>query len=130
MSDTKKRRDYDAIIKRSMARDFYPEPIIFKTNKVDEMQKQPKIIKRPEKSGDVLIGKNVRIISLPITSSYKGMSRYIENKLMRLKERTGLGTTGWYEFVYDDDRIRLNEAAGWSDNKKRYLLENPKLRES
>lgn len=130
MSEQKKRRDYDAIIKRSMKRDFYPEPIVFRGNKAPGNEKRPKIIKKSENKSDELVDKNVRIISLPQTSSYKHLSIYIENKLMRLQERTGIGTTGWYCFVYDDDRIRLNDAAGWSDNKNRYLLENPKIRES
>lgn len=131
MNEVKKqRRDYDGIIKRSLKRDYYPEPIIIRDNKTQETQKKAKIINKPDKRVDDLANKNFRIISLPQSSSYKYLSRYIENRLMRLSERTGIGTTGWYEFVYEDDRIRLNDAAGWSDAKRRYLLENPKLRES
>ena len=35
----------------------------------------------------------------------------------------------WYcEFVHDDDRKALNMAAGWSDNKKLYLLDCVKFK--
>lgn len=31
----------------------------------------------------------------------------------------------WYcEFIFDEDRRALNEAAGWSNNKNVYLLDN------
>lgn len=32
------------------------------------------------------------------------------------------------EFVHDDDRKALNMAAGWSDNKKVYLLDGVKFK--
>ena len=55
-------------------------------------------------------------------------ARYIVGKLVRLKEKANVGGNSWYcEFVHDDDRKALNMAAGWSDNKKLYLLDCVKL---
>lgn len=45
------------------------------------------------------------------------------------KKGVGDSTTGYYQFIHDDDRKALNDAAGWSDNKKQYLLERPKLKQ-
>lgn len=71
-----------------------------------------------------------RVSSINPACMYAKYSRFFVGKLVRLVSRKGIGdsTTGYYEFVHDEDRKALNEAAGWSDNKKQYLLERPKFR--
>lgn len=76
-------------------------------------------------------GSVVRIKSINSNCQYIKFARYIVGRLMRLTSKTGAlpgSTTGWYEFVHDEDRKALNNAAGWSDSKNLYLLENPKLK--
>lgn len=70
-----------------------------------------------------------RIIHISETSAYAKFARYIVGKLVRLKEKANVGGNSWYcEFVHDDDRKALNMAAGWSDNKKLYLLDCVKFK--
>ena len=70
-----------------------------------------------------------RIIHISETSAYAKFARYIVGKLVRLKEKSEFGGNSWYcEFVHDDDRKALNMAAGWSDNKKLYLLDGIKFK--
>ena len=57
------------------------------------------------------------------TSSYHDWRSFFLGKLVR--EAGG----GWVEFVHDEDAKRLNEAAGWSPQKRRYLLAPYRLAE-
>ena len=70
-----------------------------------------------------------RIIELGRNCSYLQHSRFFIGKLVVLVESSGSGSSGWYRFVYDEDRKALNKAAGWSDSKEKYLLFNPKFKE-
>ena len=122
---TKKKVDYGAISRRSVRQDFYSEEI--------HVPKEKTLQKRnfTEISGRVSPAeKPFRIQSINPACQYAKFSRFFVGKLVQLVEKTGVGdsTTGWYEFVFDDDRQALNEAAGWSDAKTRYLLERPKLK--
>jgi hypothetical protein len=77
------------------------------------------------------VGSIVRIKSITPTCQYIKYARYIVGRQMKLNRKTGGmpgSTTGWYEFVHDEDRKALNHAAGWSDAKFEYLFENPKLK--
>lgn len=66
-----------------------------------------------------------RVLEVGEKSSYLRFRRLIEGRLVRLIER---GSTGyWVEFVNEVDRNRLNAAAGWSQNKTRYLFDNIKF---
>ena len=54
-------------------------------------------------------------------SDYFKYRRFLTGKLIRVISETATGGR-WVEFVNDSDRQALNTAAGWSDNKKQYLL--------
>lgn len=66
-----------------------------------------------------------RVLEVGEKSSYLRFRRLIVGRLVRLVEQ---GSTGyWVEFVNEVDRNRLNTAAGWSQNKTRYLFDNVKF---
>lgn len=115
---TKKRQpDYGAISRSSIKKDFQRVqryPTEEKTLQIEELPK---------------INAERRIIHISDVSGYAKFARYIVGKLVRLKEKANVGGNSWYcEFVYDDDRKALNMAAGWSDNKKLYLLDGIKFK--
>lgn len=119
-----KRTDFGEISRRSVARDFYPERIYIREKKIAQNENSHKITcNKPETDAK-------RILSINPICEYARYARYFVGKLVRLVNHSGVGdsTTGWYEFVHDEDRLALNAAAGWSENKKMYLLERPKFR--
>lgn len=78
--------------------------------------------KGEKKSAESINGKNKRIKEVLPTSSYYKYSRYIVGRLVRI---TGKGLCGNVcEFVHDEDRQALNNAAGWSDRKKEYIFDS------
>lgn len=68
----------------------------------------------------------VRIINLGDTCEYKKYSRFFRGKQM-IKVKSKTKNTGWYRFAFDSDKEALNKAAGWSNRKDIYFLENPQL---
>lgn len=120
---TKKKVDYGAISRRSVRQDFHSEEIHVPKEKVSEKRNLPKITEVPTERA-------YRITAINPACQYAKYAKFFIGKLVKQVERTGMldSTTGWYEFVFDEDRKALNEAAGWSDMKKRYLLERPKLK--
>lgn len=122
---TKKKVDYGVISRRSVRQDFYSEEIHVPKEKVSEKRNLTKIT-MPE----VPTERAYRITAINPACQYAKYAKFFIGKLVKQVERTGMldSTTGWYEFVFDEDRKALNEAAGWSDMKKRYLLEQPKLK--
>lgn len=123
---SKRKTDFEAISRRSIAKDFYAERIYLKHNKVPEKGKSCEINILPKTE----VGDIKRIISINQICQYSKYAKYFVGKQVILVEKKGINdsTTGWYEFVHDEDRKALNQAAGWSDNKKRYLLERPKFK--
>ena len=128
-----KKPDYGAISKRSIKKDFFSEEIHIRKEKTPEKRNFPKItetkkVKQLEQyeAADT----PCRISTINPGCQYAKFAKYFIGKLVKLVNKTGIGdsTTGWYEFVFDEDRKALNEAAGWSDRKNRYLLERPKLK--
>lgn len=115
---TKKRTpDFGAISRSSIKKDF------------QSVQRYPAEEKRPQIEELPKINAERRIIHISEVSGYAKFARYIVGKLVRLKEKANVGGNSWYcEFVYDDDRKALNMAAGWSDNKKLYLLDGIKFK--
>lgn len=115
---TKKRQpDYGAISRSSIKKDF------------QRVQRYPAEEKRPQIEEFPKINAERRIIHISETSAYAKFARYIVGKLVRLKDKANIGGNSWYcEFVHDDDRKALNMAAGWSDNKKVYLLDGVKFK--
>ena len=59
-------------------------------------------------------------------SAYKQFRRYIVGRLVRIVE-SGYNGGYWVEFVRDADRDALNAAAGWSKDKRRFLLDGVKF---
>lgn len=123
----KNRIDYEAISRRSVKRDFYPERLYFDQRKTQQNVNSQEI-RAKQDNGHV--GKVYRIANINVICEYAKYSRYFIGKLVRLIRNKGIGdsTTGWYEFLHDEDRVAINQAAGWSDNKREYLLERPKLK--
>lgn len=119
-----RRPDYEAISRRSIAKDFYPDRLYLGQKKVPEKRNLPEIT-LPKEAGRVY-----RVININPACEYARYARFIVGKLFRLVETKGVGdsTTGWYEFVNDEERAALNKAAGWSNNKDRYFFERPKLK--
>lgn len=67
-----------------------------------------------------------RIVFVDDRSDYAKFRRELLGKLVRLKSVAhGFGI--WVNFVHDKDRLALNRAAGWSDNKTDFLLDNVKF---
>lgn len=86
-------------------------------------------ISKPEKKVEAQEGAEKRIIHISENGSYSKFAKYIVGKLVRLVRKGGFGQNTWFcEFVFDDDRKALNRAAGWSDNKKEYLLDGLKFK--
>lgn len=122
---TKRKTDFEAISRRSIKRDFFSERIYIQGKKMPENEKTQKItITSPDG------GETKRISTINQACMYAKYARFFVGKLVRLVSKKGVGdsTTGYYEFVHDEDRKALNQAAGWSDNKKQYLLERPKFK--
>lgn len=125
----KRKPDYEVISRRSVAKDFYPERIHIIHKKVPE-KRNSREINIPKQQEQPEEGQSKRISTINPICMYSKYARFFVGKLVRLISKKGEGdsTTGWYEFVHDEDRKALNEAAGWSDNKKMYLLERPKFK--
>ena len=117
MRVNKRQPDYGAISRQSIKRDFQIELINAPGPKMPQIEKMPKI------------NQDLRIIHINENCSYSKYARFIVGKLFRLVESNGANTTtGWFEFVFDQDRKALNAAAQWSDNKKKYFFERPKFK--
>lgn len=128
-----KKPDYGAISKRSIKKDFFSEEIHIRKEKIPEKRNLPKITATEKvqhleqyEAADT----PCRISSINPNCQYAKYAKFFVGKLVKLVNKTGVGdsTTGWYEFLFDEDRKALNEAAGWSDRKNRYLLERPKFK--
>lgn len=65
-----------------------------------------------------------RLVGLNETSCYWTHRRYVFRKSFRVVERTQFGVE--VEFVNEEDRKALNNAAGWSDNKRTYIIDGAK----
>lgn len=103
---TKKRIvDYGAISRRSIKSDFR------RVQTYSEREKRPQIENPPE------INAERRVLFVGENSSYYKLRSFL------------VGKGGWVcEFVHDDDRRAINNAAGWSDHKKQYLLDCVKFK--
>lgn len=60
-------------------------------------------------------------------SDYYKFRRFLVGKLIRIIRESASGN--WVEFVNDSDRQALNNAAGWSNNKRQYLLNAVKFKD-
>lgn len=106
--------DYREISRCSIKNDF-------RVQRYPPKQKRPEIEFLPE------INAERRVTFIGENSSYYKFRFLIVGKLVRLKEKSNYG--GWIcEFVHDEDRKALNNAAGWSDNKNEYLFDCAKFK--
>lgn len=69
--------------------------------------------------------KTKRVLSINERCEYYKFKKHIVGRLVRIVENATSGV--WVEFVNDEDRRSLNNAAGWSDKKCLYLLTGPKF---
>mgnify|MGYP000744828866 CR=1 FL=1 len=117
MRTKKKQTDYGAISRSSFLNDFL------------WVHRYPSVVNTPHFVELPFIMAVRGIIHISEVSGYAKFARYIVGKLVRLKEKANVGGNSWYcEFVHDDDRKALNMAAGWSDNKRLYLLDGIKFK--
>lgn len=87
--------------------------------------------KKPEKKIEVQqppeVGAQRRIVQISEKSEYAKFSKYIVGNVVKLIRKSMFG--GWVcEFVFDEDRVKLNRAAGWSNSKKEYTFDGLKFK--
>lgn len=102
-------KDYNELVRRSIRKDFAKAN--FKRRTPAPKPPHPKNTKRI-----VAIGENCE---------YYKLRRFFIGRLVRIVEQAGTGV--WVEFVREGDRNNLNSFAGWSDWKKKYLLQGAKF---
>lgn len=69
-----------------------------------------------------------RVSQINESGQYGKYAKFIVGKLVRLKRKSAFGNSWYCEFIFDDDRIALNRAAGWSDKKTEYLFDGLKFK--
>lgn len=103
--------DYSLVSRLSIQRDF--RNASFKRPFGPEHRKEQE---RPQPESNVK-----RIISMDDHCEYKQYRRFFVGKLVRIIEKANSGGN-WVSFVNEKDKTILNNAAGFSENKCRYLL--------
>lgn len=102
--------DYLEISRRSIRKDFAKAN--FKRNGRAPKTPHPKNTKR--------------IVALNESCEYYKFRKFFVGKLIRIVDDASVGGI-WVEFVRDADRVNLNNAAEWSNNKCKYLLYGAKF---
>lgn len=103
-------KDYTETVRRSMRKDF--------TNATFK-----RLAKAPKTPHPINIK---RVLALNENCQYYKFRRFFEKRLVRLLRESIVGGI-WVEFVNDVDRKQLNDAAGWTDDKREYLLQGAKF---
>lgn len=103
-------KDYNELVRRSIRKDFAKAN--FKRNGRAPKTPHPKHIRR--------------VAELTDTSAYKQFRRLIVGRLVRIIEPGFFGGY-WVEFIRNEDRDALNAAAGWSKDKRAFLLDGVKF---
>ena len=103
-------KDYNELVRRSIRKDF--DKANFVRNGRAPKTPHPKRTKR--------------VVDLNDASAYKQFRRLIVGRLVRIIE-PGYNGGFWVELVRDADRDALNAAAGWTNDKRRYLLDGVKF---
>jgi len=99
--------DYDTAIRKSIEMDRPKLSLILRA-------KQTKVeIQAP------------RVKSISPRCEYARYARFFVGRKVEKVRGNPDTSTGWYRFIFDDDRKAINKAAGWSDLKTEYLLEKP-----
>lgn len=104
-----------AVLSRSKPSNFNTVLSIHQKEKRSQNENLPKINARRS------------IVFVSENSSYYRLRSYLLGKHVKLVKQTEMG---WIcEFVNDDDRVSLNDAAGWSDTKIQYLFDCVKFKD-
>ena len=103
------KQDWNEVVRTSIRKDFA------KAN----FKRQGKAPKTPHPI------KTKRVLAINERCEYYKFKKHIVGRLVRIIENAKSGV--WVEFVNDEDRKNLNNAAGWSDKKCLYLLTSPKF---
>lgn len=104
-------KDYNELVRRSIRRDFAKAN--FKRNARAPKTPHPKNTKR--------------VLAINEQCEYYRFRKYFVGRLVRIVDNAISGV--WVEFVRDADRDALNAAAGWSKDKRRFLLDGVKFDE-
>lgn len=102
-------KDYNELVRRSIRQDFAKAN--YKRNARAPKTPHPKNTKR--------------VLSVNEQCEYYRFRKYFVGRLVRIVDNAISGV--WVEFVRDADRECLNAAAGWSGNKRKYLLQGAKF---
>lgn len=105
-------KDYNELVRRSIRKDFAKAN--FKRNGRAPKTPHPKNTKR--------------VLAINEQCEYYRFRKYFVGRLVRIVEPGGYCGV-WVEFVIESDREKLNNAAGWSRYKRRYLLHRAKFDE-
>lgn len=103
-------KDYNELVRRSIRKDFAKAN--FKRNGRAPKTPHPKNTKR--------------VLAINEQCEYYRFRKYFVGRLVRIV-KPGYNGGYWVEFIRDADRECLNEAAGWSGNKRTYLLQGAKF---
>lgn len=103
------KQDWNELVRRSIRKDFAKAN--FKRNGRAPKTPHPKNTKR--------------VLSVNEQCEYYRFRKYFVGRLVRIVDDAISGV--WVEFVRDADRESLNAAAGWSGNKRKYLLQGAKF---
>lgn len=68
-----------------------------------------------------------RIADVSESSAYAKYRRFLVGRLVRII-KSGYGGGYWVEFVFEQDREKLINAAGWSNEKRQFLLDGVKFK--
>lgn len=102
-------KNYNELVRWSIKRDF--EGATFK-----RLQEQKK-----RDNGER------RIAKIEDSSFYAPFRRFLVGRLVRII-KSGYGGGYWVEFVFEQDREKLINAAGWSNEKRQFLLDGVKFK--
>lgn len=102
-------KDYNELVRWSIKRDF--EGATFK--RLQEKKKRD--------NGER------RIADVNESSAYAKYRRFLIGRLVRII-KSGYGGGYWVEFVFEQDREKLINAAGWSNEKRQFLLDGVKFK--
>ena len=103
-------KDYNELVRRSIRRDFAKAN--YKRNARAPKTPHPKNTKR--------------VLAINEQCEYYRFRKYFVGRLVRIVEQANAGGV-WVEFVREGDRENLNNFAGWSQYKRKYLLYGAKF---
>lgn len=112
MCTTPMKNDFNELVRRSIRKDFAHAN--YKRNAPAPIKPHPKNTKR--------------VLELSEQCAYFKFRKFFIGRLVRIVTKAIFGGV-WVEFVREGDRESLNNAAGWSNDKRKYLLQGAKFDE-